>query len=143
MRIRQLNHCMYQLQYHLVWGTKYRRKILKHYVRMELIGALLRVQHKYPDWYIVQVNTGEDHVHLLLEIPPKYSISEVVQKLKSQTSADLTKKFKFIEELYDDGNVWGVGYFASSVGLNEEQIKNYIEKQNQLELGKDITAEFE
>ncbi|HEX9503248.1 MAG TPA: transposase, partial [Patescibacteria group bacterium] len=64
MRIRQLNHSVYQIQYHIVWGTKYRRKILKHYVRSELIKFLYEVQRQYPDLYFDNINTGDDHVHI-------------------------------------------------------------------------------
>ncbi len=148
MRIRRLNHSVYQIQYHLVWGTKYRRKFLKHYVRKELIRSLYQIQRKYPDWYFHKINTGEDHVHLLIEIPPKYSISKVVQVLKSVTSAHILKKFKFIRHIYrnnianNKSGVWSVGYFVSTVGLNEEQIKKYIDNQNKYDLGFDISSEF-
>lgn len=142
MRIRQLNHCAYQLEYHLVWGTKYRRKYLKYYVRKELIKILYKQQRKYPDWYFKKINTGDDHVHILLEIPPKYSISNVVKILKSSTSIYLKKKFKFIKDMYPNMNIWSTGYFISTVGLNEEQIKKYIERQNNFDTGIDITDEL-
>ena len=143
MRIRQLNHSVYQVQYHVVWGTKYRRKFLKHYVRKELILSLYKVQRKYPDWYFHQINTGDDHVHLRIEIPPKYSVAEVIQQLKASSSAHLKHKFKFISNIYEkQGNIWSVGYFVSTVGLNEDQIKKYIERQNRYDTGVDITDEF-
>jgi len=125
-----------------VWATKYRRKILKHYVRKELIRSLYKVQRRYPDWYFEKINTGIDHVHLLIEVPPKYKLSEVIQKLKVQTSKDIKNKFKFINKIYEDGKMWSVGYFVSSVGLNEDQIKKYIEKQNKNDRGFDVTQEF-
>ena len=82
-------------------------------------------------------------MHLRLEIPPKYAISEVVQKLKAYTSAHLKRKFKFIGNIYaNKGNMWGVGYFILTVGLNENQIKKYIERQNKYDTGLDITDEF-
>ena len=144
MRIRQQNHSVYQIQYHVVWGTKYRRKILKSYVRKELIKSFYKVQRNYPDWYFHQINTGSDHVHILMEIPPKYKISEVIQKLKIKSNNDLRQSFKFIKQIYEKRHsVWGVGYFVSTVGLNEEQIRKYIEKQNQDDLGIDVSGEFE
>ena len=100
------------------------------------------MQRRYPDWYFEKINTGDDHVHLLMEVPPKYKLSEVVQKLKVQTSKDIKKKFKFIDKIYDDGKLWSVGYFVSTVGLNESQIKKYIEKQNKYDRGFDVTKEF-
>ena len=142
MRIRQLNHSVYQILYHLVWGTKYRRKILKHYVRSELIKSLYSVQKSFPDWYFHEINTGDDHVHLLIEIPPKYAISDVVQRLKGHSATYLRRQFKFIREIYERGGLWSDGYFVSTVGLNENQIRKYIERQKRDDRGLDITAEF-
>jgi len=142
MRIRRLNHSVYQIQYHIVWGTKYRRKVLKYYVRKELVRALCRVQKKNPDWYIEQVNTGDDHVHLRLELPPKHTVAGAVNKLKSVSSKIIRNKFKFIDKIYEDGNLWSRGYFVSTIGLNEDQIKKYIEKQSNYEIGEDVTGEF-
>lgn len=142
MRIRQLNHTVYQTNYHIVWGTKYRRKYLKEYVRNELVKALYRIQRRFPDWYLIKMNTGEDHVHVLMEIPPKYSISEVVQKLKAESALTLKQKFKFIRNIYGDTGIWSTGYFVSTVGLNEAQIRKYIERQNNFDRGVDLTDEF-
>lgn len=143
MRIRRLNHSVYQLNYHLVWGTKYRRKIIKEYVRGELVKSLYKILKTYPDWYIHKINTGSDHVHILMEIPPKYKVSEVVQKMKSRSSKDLQERFKFIREIYKNKEgLWSVGYFVSSVGLNEEMIKKYIDLQNKYDKGVDMSQEF-
>lgn len=142
MRIRHLNHSIYQIQYHIVWTTKYRRKIIKEYVKAEVVKSIFKTQKKYPDWYIHEINTGIDHVHLLIEIPPKYTVAEAIQKIKSYSSVDLRKRFKFIQKIYEDGNMWSAGYFVSTVGLNEKIIRKYIQKQNEIEKGVDITAEF-
>src|SRR3989344_2865901 len=142
MRIRQLNHSVYQVQYHIVWGTKYRRKILKHYVRSDLIKNLYRTQSYYPDWYFHEINTVDDHVHILMEIPPKYAVASVVQKLKQYSSQVLRKRYKFIDQIYEKGRMWSTGYFVSTVGLNEETIRRYIERQNTDDRGKEITGEF-
>jgi putative transposase len=142
MRIQQLNHSVYQLQYHIVWGTKYRRKVLKHYVRTELVKAIYKILRRHPDWYLYQINTGDDHVHIRIEISPVHSLAAVVQEIKSNTSKELRSKFKFINEIYDHSGIWGVGYFVSSIGLNEDQIRRYIEKQNNYDRGVDVSAEF-
>lgn len=143
MRIRQLNHSVYQIRYHIVWGTKYRYKILKPYVREDLVGFWFNlVKTKYPTWYIHEINTGDDHVHMLLEIPPTDSISQTVQKLKVYASIYLKQKFNFINKIYEEGGIWSVGYFVSTVGLNENQIRKYIQNQNQFDLSKDVTQEF-
>ena len=142
MRIRQLNHSVYQVLYHLVWGTKYRRKFLKHYVRTELIKSFYNIQKRHPDWYLHKINTGDDHVHILLEFPPKYSGATVAQELKSLSSAHLRKKFKFIDKIYNHSGLWSDGYFISTVGLNEDNIRLYIDTQNKYDRGVDITSEL-
>jgi len=142
MRIRKLSHSVYQVQYHIVWGTKYRRKILKHYVRKELIKSFYKTQRTHPTWYMHQINTGDDHVHLRIEFPPTYDISEVVRELKSRSSGHLRKMFKFIDKMYQWSGVWSVGYFVSTIGLNEDRIKKYIAKQGEWDKGSDVTNEF-
>ena len=142
MRICQLNHCVYQILYHIVFATKYRRKILKDYTFPEIIKSIRKLQKKYPDWYIHKINTANDHVHILIEIPPSYTVSEVVQKLKSQSSGDLKRRFKYIREAAEQDAVWSVGYFVSTIGFNEEIIRKYIEKQSIQDRSSDITQEF-
>ena len=142
MRTRQLNHSVYQTQYHIVWSTKYRHKFLKPYVKKELFEMFKQIVKKDPILYIHQVNTGEDHVHMQIEIPPKYSVAAVVKVLKQETSRELRQKFKFIDKMYLHSGVWSVGYFVSTIGLNEEQIKKYIKKQSDTDEGVDLSAEF-
>ena len=142
MRIRELSHSVYQTQYHIVWGTKYRRKLLKHYVRKELIKSLYKTQRKHPTWYFVEINTDCDHVHLLMEIPPSDRLSDVVRELKVDSSSHLRKSFKFIDRIYKESGIWSVGYFVSTVGLNEKTIRKYIFLQNAKDIGRDISEEF-
>ena len=130
MRIQHLNHSTYQHQYHVVWGTKGRRKILKPYVLAELKKSLYVVTKRYPTLWIENVNTDDDHVHLQIEIPPNIAVSDAVCKLKAASSFDLKKKFRFIREIYlEKDGIWSVGYFSSTVGLNEAQIAKYISWQ--------------
>lgn len=131
MRIRSLNHSVYQLQYHIVWGTKYRRKFIIPAVKQELLGSLYDTIKKYPTLHIFSANTNRDHVHVQLEIPPNLLIADVVQKLKATSSFHLRKRFKFIREMYlQKEGIWSVGYFVSSIGFNEAQIRRYIEWQD-------------
>lgn len=75
---------------------------------------------------MISVNTNEDHVHLQIEINPNIAVSEAVQRLKSNTSKVLRKKFKFIDRMYLEKGIWIVGYFSSTVGLNEEKSKSTL-----------------
>ena len=135
MRIRSLNHSVYQLQYHLVWGTKYRRKFIIPIVRQEFIQIVYATIKKYPTLHLFTINTDRDHVHMQLEAPPSITIASVVQKLKATSSFHLRKRFKFIREMYlEKEGIWSVGYFVSSVGLNEAQLRRYIEWQGKHEV---------
>jgi putative transposase len=134
METKSLNHSTYELQYHIVWGTKYRRKWLKEYVKHELIHTLYTAIKKYPTLRIEAINTDQDYVHLQIEIPPTITIADAVRILKAYSSLHLSKKFKFIREMYlEKDGIWSVGYFVSSIGIDEEKIKKYIDYQDKRE----------
>ena len=127
MRTRSLNHSIYKHQYHIVWVTKGRRKILQRYVVPELKHSLFEILKKYPTLFIVSLNTDQDHIHIQIEIPPNIAVSDAVCALKAGSSHHLRKKFKFIRDIYlEKDGIWSVGYFSSTIGLNEDQIKRYI-----------------
>ena len=138
MRIqyRKQNHCVYYCEYHLVFATKYRRKIFNDGIFAYMQERLKQVREYYPEIEILKINHDVDHIHLLVVIPPKMSVSKVVGILKSNISRDLKKKFVFLKKVYwgTDG-IWSDGYFVSSVGVNEEIIKNYIEQQGKEDSG--------
>jgi putative transposase len=139
MRIRHLNHSTYQHQYHVVWGTKYRRKILKPYVLIELKKILYATVKKYPTLWIETLNTDEDHIHIQLEVPPNITLSDAVGKLKACSSRYLRTKFKFIHDIYiEKDGIWSVGYFSSTIGLNEKQVKKYIEWQGKKDFSQNL-----
>lgn len=135
MRIQNLNHSTYQHQYHVVWGTKYRRKFLKPYVLTELKKSLYATLKKYPTLWIESLNSDEDHVHLQIEIPPNITVADAVGKLKAASSRHLRSKFKFIREIYlEKDGIWSVGYFSSTIDLNEAQVKRYIAWQSKKDI---------
>jgi putative transposase len=135
MRVRNLNHSTYQHQYHIVWGTKYRRKILKPYVLTELKRCFYQTVKKYPTLWIEALNTNEDHVHIQIEIPPNIDVSDAVSKLKSESSRHLRARFNFIKKIYlEKDGIWSVGYFSSTIGLNEAQVKRYIAWQGKKDM---------
>lgn len=130
MRIQHLNHSTYQHQYHIVWGTRGKRRVLQKYVLPELKKSLYETCKKYPTLWIETLNTDQDHVHVQIEIPPNIAVSDAVGKLKANSSRHLRSKFKFIREIYlEKDGIRSVGYFSSTIGLNEARIKKYIEWQ--------------
>ena len=83
-----------------------------------------------PGVKIETIGFDQDHLHMVMVIPPKYSISSVIGKLKGQSSSELRKAFKWLEKVYWKENiVWSPGYFVSSIGVDEKVIKNYVEHQ--------------
>ena len=92
-----------------------------------MLPKLLR---NMPGVTIEQMGFDNDHMHLVMVIPPKYSISEVMGKLKAQSASNMRKTFKWLGKVYWNENVvWSTGYFVSSVGLDEHTIRNYVEHQ--------------
>ena len=95
-------------------------------------SVMKRVATHYPDIVIFEINTDEDHIHLLVSIPPKMSVSKAVNLLKSNSARVMREKFPFVKIMYDRHiGFWSDGYFASTVGLNEAQIRKYIENQGE------------
>ena len=134
MRIQHLNHSTYQHEYHIVWGTKCRKEFLQDYVKPELFKSFHETIKKYPTLHLIIANTNPDHVHIQIEIPPNIAVADAVSKLKANSSLHLRKRFKFIHEMYlEKDGIWGVGYFSSTVGLNERQIHKYIAWQSKFE----------
>jgi len=129
-------HSVYYLCYHVVWVSKYRRRILNPglcgYIR-KLLPKLLR---SMPGVTIETIGFDEDHLHMVMCIPPKYSISSVMGRLKSQSASELRKAFSWLGKVYWNENiVWSPGYFVSSLGIDEETIRKYVEHQGMKDSG--------
>lgn len=136
MEVRISAHCAYRLQYHVVWVCKYRRRILKPGVREYLNKVLIGLLRSQPGVEIETIGFDGDHLHMVMIIPPKYSISDVMGRLKSQSSSRMRKKFDWLAKVYwADNIVWSPGYFVSSVGVDEKTIKRYVEYQGRQDSG--------
>ena len=136
MEFRKQAHAVYFAQYHIVLSTKYRRKVLRSGVGAYLQKAVMQVSHRHPDIEIIEVNTDVDHMHILISIPPKYSVSEVVRLIKANTGRRMRKKFPFLDKVYwGMKGIWSTGYFVSTVGINETIIRNYVRQQGSEDSG--------
>ena len=100
MRCRKQSHCVYYCEYHLVFATKYRRKIFNDDIFAYMNKRLKEVCEHYPELDILEINHDKSHIHLLVVIPPKMSIGQGVRIIKSNISHDLKKKFPFLKEIY-------------------------------------------
>lgn len=136
MDFRRQAHAVYRCQYHLVFPTKYRRNVFNEGIFTYFKTKLLEIQKYYPEITFDQINHDVDHVHFLLWIPPKMSVGAVVRIIKSNTSRALKQKFPFLKEIYwgTDG-IWSDGYFVSTVGVNEDIIRHYIQNQGKEDSG--------
>ena len=136
MRFIESSHSVYCLSYHVVWVTKYRRRILNPGVVSFLKQTFPKLLKSIPGVEIEEIGFDKDHIHFVMIIPPKYSISDVNAQLKSQSSSILRKHYPWLSKVYFKENiVWSTGYFVSSVGANEEMIKNYVAHQGRRDLG--------
>ena len=129
-------HSVYSLQYHVVWVCKYRRRILNPGVQEYIVKTLPKLMRSMPGVTIETIGFDQDHLHMVMVIPPKYSIASVMGRLKSQSASLLRGKYSWLEKVYWAENiVWSPGYFVSSVGVDEEIIKHYVEHQGNQDSG--------
>jgi len=125
----------YKLLYHVVWIPKYRYKLTKggiaKYLEKVFEGVLAKT---HEDVTIEEINILDDHVHMLLVIPPRYSISMVIGNIKRLSSRQMRQKFEYLRIGRDA--MWSIGYYVSSVGLNETVIRNYVKYQQEQDSGR-------
>ena len=136
MEVFKSGHSVYRLQYHIVWVCKYRRQILKPGVAEYFWCLLPKLLRSMPGVIVETIGFDKDHLHMIMVIPPKYSISNVMGALKSQSASLLRSKFAWLKKVYWKENiVWSPGYFVSSVGVDEEVIRRYVEHQGKQDSG--------
>lgn len=127
-----------------MWIPRYRYKVLTEGVKQYLEIKLDEVRKYYPEFEYIERNVQPDHVHMVISFPPKYSIAQVVQIIKQNTGRDLKQKFDFLKKTYKHGGgIWSVGYFVSTVGLDETMIRNYVKYQEKEDLGQAKLVSFE
>lgn len=125
------SHTTHRLLYHLVWIPKYRKRILKGQI-VPLLRELFEEACQVNHWNLEELNIMDDHIHLLIQVHPRESISRVVQLLKGGSSRILRKTFEGFEEFTWGDSFWADGYFAETVGqTNEAVIRRYIKQQRQ------------
>ena len=122
-------HTTHRLKYHFVWIPKYRKRVLRGPLARRLY-ELIRQCADMNQWTIEELNVQVDHVHLLIQLPPKEAVAHAVQLLKGGTSKVIRQEFPELEEFLWGDSLWADGYFAESVGqVTEATIKAYIQNQ--------------
>ena len=139
MQYHVSGHGVYKLQYHIVWVCKYRRRVLKPGVREYLEKVLRGMLRRMPGVEIETFGSDLDHIHLVMDIPPKYSVADVIAELKSRSSSTMRRKFQWLAKVYWKENIlWSPGYFASTIGADEQTIKRYVEQQGLQDSGEEL-----
>ena len=125
---KSLAHTKYNCKYHVVFAPKYRRKVFFEDKRLE-IRDILRTLCEWKGVEIIEGEVCPDHIHMLLSIPPKYSVSGFMGYLKGKSSLMIFQKFGNMKFAYRNREVWCKGYYVDTVGKNTKAIKEYIENQ--------------
>ena len=128
--ISSLTHTSWECKYHIVFAPKFRRKEIYGKLKME-IGAMIRELCRRKEVQIIEAEACKDHIHLLLSIPPKYSVSNIVGYLKGKTTLMIFERHANLKYKYGNRSFWCTGYYVSTVGKNKKIIENYIKNQLQ------------
>ena len=128
--IKSLCHSVWDCKYHIVWIPKYRRKILYGRIRKHL-GEVIRELARQRESQVLEGHLCPDHVHVYIAIPPKYAVAQVVGYIKGKSAIHIARTFGGRTRNFTGEHFWARGYFASTVGRDEEVIRNYIRRQEE------------
>ena len=137
-----LSHTKWLCKYHIVFTPKYRRKTIYGQYR-ESIGQIIRQLCNYKGVEIIEGHLMPDHIHLLVSIPPKYSVSQFMGYLKGKSILMIFDKHANLKYKFGNRHFWAEGYYVSTVGLNEATIKKYIQEQEAHDIAMDKITEKE
>jgi putative transposase len=127
---QSLSHTLWECKYHLVWIPKYRRKVLYGDIRKHL-GGVLRELAMQRESSILEKHRMKDHLHMLISIPPKYSVAQVVGFMKGKSAIQIARTFGGRKQNFTGQHFWARGYFVSTVGRDETVIRQDIKTQEQ------------
>ncbi|HVU12037.1 MAG TPA: IS200/IS605 family transposase [Phototrophicaceae bacterium] len=137
MSYRKTAHSVYDLKYHVVWVTKYRKPVLRGEIAVRT-RELIRQTCATMDIYILKGHVSGDHIHLLVSVPPNIAVSDLVQRLKGRSSRRLQEEFGELKRQYWGRHMWARGYFAVSTGnVTDEVIQQYIESHKDMPTDQD------
>lgn len=135
-KTNSLSHTKWVCKYHIVFAPKYRRKAIYGQYRADL-QEIIRTLCRYKDVEILEGHMMPDHVHLLLSIPPKMSVSSFMGYLKGKSALMMFDKHANLKYKFGNRHFWAEGYYVSTVGLNEATIRKYIEEQEKHDIALD------
>ena len=126
--IQSLSHTKWECKYHVVWIPKYRRKVLYGELRKNL-GDALHDLGRQKECTILEGHLKPDHIHILISIPPKYSVAQIVGYIKGKSAIHIARTYLGQRKNYTGMQFWARGYFVSTVGADEETVREYIKNQ--------------
>ena len=125
-----LNHTRWECKYHIVWIPKYRKKKLFGQLR-KYLGEVIRELARSRESEVIEGNLSVDHVHILISIPPKYSVSQVIGYIKGKSAIHIARNYMGQKKNFTGHHFWARGYFVSTVGRDEKAVREYIKTQEQ------------
>src|SRR5262245_19935330 len=123
-----LKHTTWECKYHVVWIPKYRRKMMYGKIRREL-GTVLRELVKQKEGEVIEGHLMADHVHMLVSIPPKYSVAQVMGFVKGKSAIHIARVYAGRRRSFIGQHFWARGYWVSTVGRDEQAVRKYIQEQ--------------
>jgi len=129
---QSLSHVKWECKYHVVFVPKYRKKVLFGRIRGE-IGKIIRQLCRQKEVELIEGHAMPDHVHVLLSVPPKYSIAMLVGYLKGKSAIHIHRKLQGVKKGFTGKHFWSRGYCVSTVGLDEDTIREYVKNQEELD----------
>ena len=134
--VESLAHTKWNCKYHIVFAPKYRRQVIYGKIKTD-IGQILRKLCEYKGVEIIEAEACPDHIHMLVSIPPKYSISQIMGYLKGKSSLMIFDRHANLKYKYGNRQFWCKGYYVDTVGRNKKAIQEYIKKQLQEDIAND------
>ena len=128
--INSLDHTSWRCQYHIVFAPKYRRLEINGAIKAD-IGKILRQLCQQKGVEIIEAEACPDHIHMLISIPPKYSVSQIMGFLKGKSSLMIFDRHANLKYKYGNRHFWARGYYVDTVGRNKKQVQEYIRNQLQ------------
>jgi len=129
--LKSTSHAVYEAKYHLVWCPKYRKRILVGEIRERVRELLFEIAERF-DFEIDRCEVAEDHIHILISFPPRYSIAQVIGIIKGKSGSRIFEEYPTLKKKLWGGHMWEQGYFARTVGeqITDDVIRQYIEKHS-------------
>ena len=132
-QFEKLSHSLYQCKYHIVFCPKYRLRVLEGDIAEYSKQQFYQLSRQKGGVKVLEINIQRDHIHVVMSIPPKYAVSNVMGYLKGKLALRLFNQYEYLVKRYWGRHFWARGYCVSTIGLDEEKIRKYVKWQEKKE----------